>query len=126
MMPWMAVAAGGALGAVLRHGVNQLMLQVAGANFPWGTLTVNVAGSLVMGFLIGAFAHLWDASQTLRLFLTVGILGGFTTFSAFSLDSVLLLQKGQIFEAISYILCSVLLSLGGLALGMMLIRMVSA
>lgn len=79
-----------------------------------------------MGLLAGAFAHFWDVSQTARLFLTVGVMGGFTTFSAFSLDSILLIQKGQIFAAGFYILISVLLSLAGLASGMMLMRIVSA
>lgn len=126
MIQWIAVAAGGALGATLRHAVNQIALQALGADFPWGTLAVNILGSFIMGVFVGAFALFWDASQTLRLFLTVGVLGGFTTFSAFSLDSVLLLQRGQVIDAVSYILGSVILSLGGLVAGMMLVRMVSA
>jgi CrcB protein len=126
MIQWIAVAAGGALGATLRHAVNQIALQALGADFPWGTLAVNILGSFIMGVFVGAFALFWDASQTLRLFLTVGVLGGFTTFSAFSLDSVLLLQRGQLIEAVSYILGSVILSLGGLVAGMMLVRMVPA
>lgn len=126
MIQWIAVAAGGGLGATLRHAVNQIALQALGADFPWGTLAVNILGSFIMGVFVGAFALFWDASQTLRLFLTVGVLGGFTTFSAFSLDSVLLLQRGQLIEAVSYILGSVILSLGGLVAGMMLVRMVSA
>jgi len=126
MIQWIAVAAGGALGATLRHAVNQIALQALGADFPWGTLAVNILGSFIMGVFVGAFALFWDASQTLRLFLTVGVLGGFTTFSAFSLDSVLLLQRGQVIEAVSYILGSVILSLGGLVAGMMLVRMVPA
>lgn len=124
MIQWIAVAAGGAVGATLRHAVNQIAVHVLGSGFPWGTLAINVIGSLVMGAFVGAFALFWDASQTLRLFLTVGVLGGFTTFSAFSLDSVLLLQKGQMAEAVFYILASVILSLGGLMAGMMLVRMV--
>lgn len=126
MMPWIVVAAGGAVGATLRHGVNQIALQAMGPDFPWGTLAVNVFGSFMMGMLVGAFAHFWDASQTLRLFLTVGVLGGFTTFSAFSLDSILMLQKGQMVEAMLYILASVFLSLGGLFAGMMLMRILPA
>lgn len=125
MIPVLAVAAGGALGAVLRHGINQAALAF-GLSFPWGTMAINVTGSLAMGLLIGTFAQFWDASQTLRLFLTVGILGGFTTFSAFSLDSVLLLQKGQTLAAVFYIVASVILSLAALAGGMMLIRMMPA
>ncbi len=124
MMPWIAVAAGGAVGATLRHAVNQLALHVLGAGFPWGTLTINILGSFVMGALAGAFALFWDASQTVRLFLAVGVVGGFTTFSAFSLDAVLLFQKGQTGEAVLYVLASVLLSLGALCAGMILIRMI--
>lgn len=124
MMPWMIVAAGGAAGATLRHGVNQIALHWLGHAFPWGTLAVNVLGAVAMGALAGAFALFWDASQSIRLFLTVGVLGGFTTFSAFSLDAVLLIQKGQIGEAAFYVLASVVLSLGGLFAGMMLVRMI--
>lgn len=124
MMPWIAVAAGGAVGATLRHAVNQLAWHVLGAGFPWGTLTINILGSFAMGALAGAFALFWDASQTVRLFLAVGVLGGFTTFSAFSLDAVLLFQKGQTGEAVLYVLASVLLSLGALCAGMILIRMI--
>lgn len=124
MMPWIAVAAGGAVGATLRHAVNQLAWHVLGAGFPWGTLTINILGSFAMGALAGAFALFWDASQTVRLFLAVGVLGGFTTFSAFSLDAVLLFQKGQTGEAVFYVLASVLLSLGALCAGMILIRMI--
>ena len=123
MMNVLAIAAGGALGAVMRHGVNML---TAGMSFPWGTLFVNVTGSLIMGILVGAFALFWDAPQALRAFLTVGVLGGFTTFSSFSMESVLLLEKGQVVEGVSYILASVLLSIGGMALGLLLVRMIPA
>lgn len=124
MMPWMVVAMGGAVGATLRHGVNYLTLHWLGADFSWGTLAINVIGSVLMGILVGAFALLWDAPQSMRLFLTTGVLGGFTTFSAFSLDAVSLMQRGQISEAAFYVLASVVLSLGGLFAGMMLIRMI--
>lgn len=123
MMNLMAIAAGGAVGALLRHGINML---AAGQLFPWGTLFVNIAGSLCMGLLVGAFAGFWDVSQTTKLFLTVGLLGAFTTFSAFSLDAVLMLQKGQIILGLSYILTSVICSLGALALGLFLVRMIPA
>ena len=126
MTQLLAIAAGGALGAVMRHGVNQAALIWLGLSFPWGTMLVNIAGSFAMGLLVASFAHVWDVSQTMRLFLTVGILGGFTTFSAFSLDSLLLLQKGQTLAAIFYIVGSVILSLAALALGMLLIRMLPA
>lgn len=123
MMQLIAVAAGGAIGAVCRYSVGLLAANLV---FPWGTMIVNIAGSFLMGLLMAAFAQVWDASQATRLFLTVGILGGFTTFSAFSLDSILLLEKGQTLAAVFYIVASVILSLGALALGMMLIRMIQA
>ena len=126
MMPWIAIAAGGAVGAVLRHGVNQLCLHLLGAGFPWGTMLVNITGALAMGLLVGAFAGFGEVAQTTRLFLTVGVLGGFTTFSAFSLDAVLMIQKGQITEACFYVLASVVLSLAALYAGLMLVRMIPA
>lgn len=125
MMPWLIVAAGGAVGATLRHATNQLSLLCLGAAFPWGTMIVNISGSVVMGILVGCFSLLWDAPQGVRLFLATGVLGGFTTFSAFSLEAVLLMQRGQISAAILYVLTSVVLSLGGLYAGMTLIRMFS-
>jgi len=115
MIQILAVAAGGALGVL-----------TAGLGFPWGTMIVNVVGSFIMGLLVAFFTQNAEISQTTRLFLTVGILGGFTTFSAFSLDSVLLLQKGQTLAAVFYIVASVILSLAALAGGMMLIRMMPA
>ena len=92
--------------------------------FPWGTLTVNVAGSLVMGLLAGWLAFRADAawSQSLRLFLLTGILGGFTTFSAFSLDAALLWERGDVALATSYVIGSVVLSIGALAVGLAGIR----
>lgn len=121
MINLIAIAAGGAVGALLRHGVNMMAM---GMTFPWSTLFVNVSGSLCMGLLVGAFASFWDVSQGWKLFLTVGLLGAFTTFSAFSLDAVLMLQKGQILLAFSYILGSVILSLGALVLGLFLMRII--
>ena len=88
---------GGGMGAALRHGVNLLSARLFGTAFPWHTLIENVTGSLVMGLLAGYFAFKGgDASQHWRLFLTTGILGGYTTFSAFSLDAVLLYERGEI------------------------------
>lgn len=116
-----SIAAGGALGAVLRHGVNLGATRLAGIDFPWGTLSVNLVGSFAMGLLAGVFAHLWNPPQEVRLFLTTGILGGFTTFSAFSLDAALLWEKGQAGAAALYVGGSVLgavaLLFAGLALG---------
>jgi CrcB protein len=110
------------LGAALRHGVNLLSARLLGTAFPWGTLFENVTGSLVMGLLAAYFAFKGDASQHWRLFLTTGILGGYTTFSAFSLDVVLLYERGETALAAVYVLASVALAIGGLLAGLALVR----
>jgi CrcB protein len=89
---------------------------------PSSTLCVNVSGSLVMGLIAGWFAFRGQAGQTLRLFLTTGILGGYTTFSAFSLDAALLWERGQVWSTVFYVVTSVLLSLVGVFLGLAIIR----
>jgi CrcB protein len=113
---------GGGVGAALRHGVNVLSARLFGTSFPWHTLVENVTGSLVMGLLAGWFAFKTDPSQAWRLFLTTGILGGYTTFSAFSLDTVLLYERGQTGLAALYVLASVGLSIAGLFAGLALVR----
>jgi CrcB protein len=114
---------GGGLGAALRHGVNVLSGRLFGTAFPWHTLIENVTGSLVMGLLAAYFAFKADSSsQTWRLFLTTGILGGYTTFSAFSLDTVLLYERGETALAALYVLASVGLAIGGLFAGLALVR----
>ncbi len=118
---------GAGVGGVLRHGVNVGCARFCGVAFPWGTLTVNVVGSLAMGLIVGWLAARagegW--SEALRLFLTTGILGGFTTFSAFSLDSVLLWERGQLGLALAYIGASVAGSIAALALGLSAMRSVA-
>ena len=94
-MGYLIVFLGGGIGAALRHGVNIASARLLGTGFPYGTLTVNVVGSLAMGLLTAYFAFKGDASQHWRLFLTTGMLGGFTTFSAFSLDVALLYERGE-------------------------------
>lgn len=121
-----AIAAGGAIGAVLRHYASLLTLNVIGMQFPWGTLSVNVIGSFFMGALITYFAESWNPSQEVRAFLTVGLLGAFTTFSAFSLDFVTLWQRGEIYAAMGYVVASVVLSICALLAGMILVRQVLA
>ena len=96
-----------------------------GTGFPYGTLTVNVTGSIVMGLLAGYFAFKGDAAQSWRLFLMTGILGGYTTFSAFSLDAILLYERGQIAQALAYVAASGAVSIFGLFAGLMLIRQLS-
>jgi CrcB protein len=114
---------GGGLGAALRHGVNVLSARLWGTAFPWHTLIENVTGSLMMGLLAGYFAFKADpSSQHWRLFLTTGILGGYTTFSAFSLDTVLLYERGETALAALYVVVSVALAIGGLFAGLALVR----
>lgn len=122
----LAIAAGGAFGAVVRHLV---MMQIAawlGHAFPWGTLTVNVVGSFAMGVLVEAAALFWSPGLELRAFLTVGVLGALTTFSTFSLDVAVLYERGAIAAVGGYVLVSVVLSIGALFLGMAAIRAIAA
>jgi CrcB protein len=121
-MNYLLVFLGGGLGAAMRHGVNVGAARLLGTNFPYGTVTVNVVGSLLMGLLAAYFAFKGDASQHWRLFLTTGILGGFTTFSAFSLDVAVLYERGAIWLALGYVLASVVLSILGLFAGLWLVR----
>ncbi len=120
----LAIAAGGAIGAVLRHLVGLLTSQLAQTEFPWGTLSVNVIGSFIMGALVTYFALIWTPSQEVRAFLTVGVLGGFTTFSTFSLDVMTLWERGASMAAMGYIMASIMLSIFALMAGMMIIRQV--
>lgn len=115
----LAVAAGGAIGAGARHLFNVQMLRLFGPSFPWGTFGVNILGSL-----LGLFALKLDLSSEARSFLTTGILGGFTTFSAFSLDAVNMLERGDIELAFAYMGGSVVLSVAALALGLFIMRMI--
>jgi CrcB protein len=121
-MAFLIVFLGGGVGAALRHGVNIGTARLFGVSFPYGTLTVNVVGCLAMGLLAGYFAFKGDTSQHWRLFLTTGILGGFTTFSALSLDVAALYERGEPMLAVGYIAASVVLSLVGVFAGLALMR----
>ena len=121
-MGYLIVFAGAGVGGALRHGVNLAAARMFGLAFPYGTLIVNVLGSFLMGFLAGYFAYQTGIPQHVRLFLTTGILGGFTTFSAFSLDAALLLERHAYWPAAAYVLGSVILSLVGLFVGLGLFR----
>lgn len=121
-MGYLIVFLGGGIGAALRHGVNLSTARLFGTSFPYGTLTVNVVGSLIMGILAAYFAFKGDATQHWRLFFTTGILGGFTTFSAFSLDVALLYERGEVGLAAFYVALSVVVSLAGLFAGLALVR----
>jgi CrcB protein len=121
-MSYIIVFVGGGLGAALRHGINLGAARWFGTDFPFGTLMINVTGSLIMGLVAGYFAFKGDASQSWRLFLTTGILGGYTTFSTFSLDAALLYERGEISMTVIYVLGSVLLSIAGLFAGLAIVR----
>jgi len=125
MMMIVAIAAGGALGAVMRHGVNVGAAHVWGYDFPWGTLIVNILGSFIMGVLVSLFAHYGTPSQELRGFLTVGFLGALTTFSTFSLDTVTLFERGAYVAMASYSLVSVIVSILALFAGLLIVRQFS-
>lgn len=118
----LAIAAGGALGAVSRHYVGKLALHLFGLGFPFGTLAVNVVGSLLMGVLAEWFVLRGGAPVELRGFLTVGFLGALTTFSTFSLDVVFLYERGETALAALYIVLSFVLSVGALFAGLTLTR----
>jgi CrcB protein len=118
------VAAGGALGSMARYQTGVWALRLIGPNRPWaGTFTVNIVGGFLMGLLVGVLAHRGGADQDRwRLILAVGVLGGFTTFSSFSLDTALMIQRRAWDVALTYALASVALSIGALFLGLALAR----
>lgn len=116
------VAVGGAIGAALRHLANVAALRLVGSAFPWGTMAINIVGSLAMGVFIELLARRFNASSDLRLFVATGILGGFTTFSAFSLDVAVLWERGDMIPALGYALTSVAGSILALFLGLWLAR----
>ncbi len=120
----LSVALGGAIGASGRFLVGQAALRILGPTFPWGTLLVNAVGSFAMGVLVVLLTQ--SGNERLNPFLLTGVLGGFTTFSAFSLDAVTLYERGQATLAGGYVLASVFLSIGGLVLGFWLARSLAA
>ena len=123
MPPFLLVGLGGALGAMARFGLTSFIGRLWPASFPLATLLINVFGSLLMGIFVGVMARLMPGWQEqTRLFVAVGVLGGFTTFSSFSLDAVTLLERGELLWAGSYVLLSVALCLVGLYLGLLVTR----
>lgn len=119
---FLAVAVGGAVGAVSRYSVYLLAARYLGQNFPYGTLIVNILGSLIMGMFIEMMALVWNVGTEVRLFFVVGILGAFTTFSTFSLDVAVLYERGELWVVALYMLASVVLSIGALFLGLHVVR----
>jgi CrcB protein len=126
-MAYLIVFLGAGVGGGLRHLVNTLVTRLAGTGFPWGIMVINVTGSLVMGLAAGWLAFKSSAgwSQNARLFAMTGILGGYTTFSAFSLDVAVLWERGQVLAAALYIAGSVALSILGLFAGLAIVRAVT-
>lgn len=124
MQPYLAVAAGGAIGATLRFAVAQLALNRWGSGFPWGTLAVNLIGSLLIGLCWQLFER-WQISPNARIFLFVGIFGGFTTFSSYALESVRLLQEGRLQIGLVYMVGSNLGGLTAVFLGYLLGRLLA-
>ena len=123
MNGFLAVAAGGAIGAMLRHGVGLMAVRTLPGGWPYGTFTVNILGSFAMGLLIGWLALKSEGMhQTARLFLATGVLGGFTTFSAFSLEVAEFLRKGETMKAVSYASVSVVLGVTALLLALWITR----
>ena len=119
---YLAVAGGGAIGTAARFFLSGVIANAFGQTFPWGTLIINVTGSLVMGLIAGYFAFKGGTSQHWRLFLTTGILGGYTTFSTFSLDSALLIERGSYASAALYIAGSAALSIMAVFAGLWAVR----
>ncbi len=127
MKAYLLVFLGAGFGGMLRHGANTAVTRALGADFPWGIFFINVTGCFAMGLIAGWLAfrtqHGW--SQDVRLLLTTGVLGGYTTFSAFSLDFATLWERGAQGTAVVYVLGSVVLSLAAVFLGLALVRMAS-
>jgi CrcB protein len=123
MNPYLLVAVGGAIGSVARYGSGVLVGRVWGSSFPLATMVINIVGSLAMGLFIGWLARTtpaWQADG--RLFVAVGIFGGFTTFSSFSLDAIALIERGEIGQAALYVLVSVVVAIAALYGGLVVMR----
>ena len=125
MLPVVLVFVGGGLGAVMRYGMTIGVGRMAGTGFPLATLSVNVIGSFLMGAIVAWFAFRGESGQEWRLFLTTGVLGGFTTFSAFSLETMLLYERGDTMLAGLYVVLSVVVSILALAAGLMVVRSIA-
>jgi CrcB protein len=121
-MSYLIVFLGGGLGAAARHGVNLLAARLVGTGYPFGTFGINVLGSFLMGVIAEYFALKSGMSQPLRLLLTTGIMGGFTTFSTFSLETALLVERDQFVAAGIYVAASIMIGIGALFAGLAVVR----
>lgn len=116
------VGMGGAIGSMFRYGVGMICTKHIAGLFPWATFGMNILGSLLIAIMMGVIAHFQNWSEETRLFAVVGILGGFTTFSAFSYDSVTMIERGEYLHAAFYVVGSVLLSIAATFIGLILVR----
>jgi len=124
MYPYFLVAVGGAIGSMLRYGTGVTVGSVWRSPFPLGTLLINIVGSLVMGLFVGTMARFLPAWQNdARLFFAVGVLGGFTTFSSFSLDAITMIERGDVLPALLYVLVSVIGGFFALWLALLVMRL---
>ncbi|HWW48481.1 MAG TPA: fluoride efflux transporter CrcB [Xanthobacteraceae bacterium] len=121
-MTYLLVFLGGGCGTMFRHFVNMVCFKAFGPHFPFGTLIINISGSMVMGLIAGYLTFKGEASQHWRLFLMVGFLGGYTTFSAYSLDAVLLFERGELAQSLLYAGGTVILAITGLVAGLAIVR----
>ncbi|WP_109807617.1 fluoride efflux transporter CrcB [Sphingosinithalassobacter portus] len=122
MLHLLIVMLGGAIGAGGRHMIGKLSLLWFGPGYPWGTLAANLIGGLLMGLLVGAMARVGAGGEQWRLFLGTGILGGFTTFSTFSLDAMVMIERGDWTGMLGYVLISVIGAIAAVAAGLTLVR----
>lgn len=122
MLQVLLVAVGGAIGSVLRYLVGVAAVRLMGPNFPWGTLTVNVVGCFVIGVFAELISRRFGGSVELRLLLITGLLGGFTTFSAFTLDTIMLFERGATVSGAVYLVASVGVSMAAVMAGLALMR----
>jgi CrcB protein len=120
------VMLGGAIGSAARYGVGRLGVALLGPAFPWGTLAVNIIGGFLMGLLGAALVRVGEEAEQARLLLGVGVLGGFTTFSSFSIETFAMIERGDVLTALGYVLASVIGAIGAVAIGMHLARAVTA
>lgn len=124
MQAYLLVGIGGGIGAMMRYAAGVLVGRTWPTSFPLGTMLINIVGSLAMGLLVGALARVLPPGQNeIRLFVAVGILGGFTTFSSFSLDAITLFERGEMGAAVLYVLLSVVLSVLALYCGLLVTRL---